>query len=229
MAILPVKPTFVRILLFVLVVDLFAMPSTVSTVALDKGSVNEPAVVNFVNFERRALPIGGGGGGATTDDPTTKAGPPPTTAQPTPTQQPTAQPTTDTPTAAPPPSKADPTTDPRPATSARSVVTLTSTSTIPNSLLNAPTLPPIGAAQQNQNNTNNNNGGGGGGGVSGANAVTAGIVLGSVVVAAAIGIWIFRKWKLSPSRNFKEKIQPVDFAPRSHESDTVFLRQLHEP
>jgi hypothetical protein len=27
--------------------------------------------------------------------------------------------------------------------------------------------------------------------------MTAGIVVGTVVVAAAIGIWIFRKWKLS--------------------------------
>ncbi|RIA85717.1 hypothetical protein C1645_781256, partial [Glomus cerebriforme] len=58
------------------------------------------------------------------------------------------------------------------------------------------------------------------------NVVTAAIVVGTVVVAAAIGIWIFRKWKLSPSRNFKEKIQPVNFTPRSHESDTVFLREL---
>ncbi|KAI1295252.1 Methyltransferase-like protein 7B [Mortierella claussenii] len=57
---------------------------------------------------------------------------------------------------------------------------------------------------------------------------TAGIVVGSVVVAAAIGIWVFRKWKLSPSRDFQTKIRGDDFTdyPRTYESDTVHLRQL---
>lgn len=36
-------------------------------------------------------------------------------------------------------------------------------------------------------------------GTSGGSLATAGIVVGSVVVAAAIGIWVFRKWKLSVS------------------------------
>lgn len=36
----------------------------------------------------------------------------------------------------------------------------------------------------------------------GTNLATAGIVVGSVVVAAAIGIWVFRKWKLSVSLFF---------------------------
>lgn len=62
------------------------------------------------------------------------------------------------------------------------------------------------------------------------NVVTAAIVVGVVVIVSALGIWIFRKWKLSPSRDFKEKIQPVDFSPsRDHNSDTVFLRELNEP
>ncbi|KAG0298339.1 hypothetical protein BGZ97_004056 [Linnemannia gamsii] len=63
---------------------------------------------------------------------------------------------------------------------------------------------------------------------SGANLATAGIVVGSIVVAAAIGIWVFRKWKLSPSRDFQRKIGGDDYQdyPRSYESDTVFLRNL---
>ncbi|KAG0325697.1 hypothetical protein BGZ99_000287 [Dissophora globulifera] len=60
------------------------------------------------------------------------------------------------------------------------------------------------------------------------NLATAGIVVGSVIVAAAIGIWVFRKWKLSPSRDFQSKIRGDDYQdyPRSYESDTVFLRNL---
>ncbi|KAF9543857.1 hypothetical protein EC957_000391 [Mortierella hygrophila] len=62
----------------------------------------------------------------------------------------------------------------------------------------------------------------------GTNLATAGIVVGSVVVAAAIGIWVFRKWKLSPSRDFQRKIGGDDYQdyPRTYESDTVFLRNL---
>ncbi|KAF9574247.1 Eukaryotic translation initiation factor 6 [Mortierella alpina] len=67
-----------------------------------------------------------------------------------------------------------------------------------------------------------------GGGTS--NLATAGIVVGAIVVAAAIGIWIFRKWKLSPSRDFQSKIRgdgdDYQDYPRSYESDTVFLRNL---
>ncbi|CAO3567754.1 unnamed protein product [Mortierella alpina] len=37
--------------------------------------------------------------------------------------------------------------------------------------------------------------------------ITIGVAIGSVVVAAGIGVWIFRKWKLSPSRQFKSKIR----------------------
>ncbi|KAF9964132.1 hypothetical protein BGZ70_006899, partial [Mortierella alpina] len=59
---------------------------------------------------------------------------------------------------------------------------------------------------------------------------TVGIVIGAVVVAAAIGIWIFRKWKLSPSRDFQSKIRgdgdDYQDYPRGYESDTVFLRNL---
>ncbi|KAG0203374.1 hypothetical protein BGX28_004297 [Mortierella sp. GBA30] len=64
----------------------------------------------------------------------------------------------------------------------------------------------------------------------GASLATAGIVVGAIVVAAAIGIWIFRKWKLSPSRDFQSKIRgdgdDYQDYPRSYESDTVFLRNL---
>lgn len=48
------------------------------------------------------------------------------------------------------------------------------------------------------------------------------------MVVAAIGIWVFRKWKLSPSDDFQTKIRGDDYQdyPRSYESDTVFLRNL---
>ncbi|KAF9143594.1 hypothetical protein BGX30_015254 [Mortierella sp. GBA39] len=61
---------------------------------------------------------------------------------------------------------------------------------------------------------------------------TAGIVVGAVVVAAAIGIWVFRKWKLSPSRDFQSKIRGDDYAdtdyPRSYENDTVRLHHMND-
>ncbi|CAG8556589.1 4544_t:CDS:2, partial [Cetraspora pellucida] len=96
---------------------------------------------------------------------------------------------------------------------APNVITITSTS-----LLDSPT------SKSNVNSANSNDSS------SSTSIITAAIVVGTVVVAAAIGIWIFRKWKLTPSRNFKEKIQPVvDFGPRSAESDEMFLRGLHEP
>ncbi|KAG0019201.1 hypothetical protein BGZ81_009880 [Podila clonocystis] len=63
------------------------------------------------------------------------------------------------------------------------------------------------------------------------NLLTAGIVVGSVVVAAAIGIWVFRKWKLSPSRDFQSKIRGDDYTdyPRNYENDTVYLRNMDQP
>ncbi|KAF8944415.1 hypothetical protein BGZ47_004247 [Haplosporangium gracile] len=61
---------------------------------------------------------------------------------------------------------------------------------------------------------------------------TAGIVVGAVVVAAAIGIWVFRKWKLSPSRDFQSKIRGDEYAdtdyPRSYENDTVRLHHMND-
>ncbi|CAG8616268.1 3255_t:CDS:2 [Paraglomus occultum] len=101
------------------------------------------------------------------------------------------------------------------------VVTLTLTTTTDPVSTDDPTA--TGGANPNNSNAKGQEGG------SNTNVVTAAIVVGTVVVAAAFGIWIFRKWKLSPSRGFKEKIQPVDFSPRSHESDTMFLRELNEP
>ncbi|KAL1919608.1 uncharacterized protein VTP21DRAFT_1539 [Calcarisporiella thermophila] len=65
---------------------------------------------------------------------------------------------------------------------------------------------------------------------SGNQLVTAGIALGCVIGAAAIGIWVFRKWKLSPSRNFKEKINTgMQYRERTQETDTAFLRELQQP
>ncbi|KAF9920303.1 Methyltransferase-like protein 7B [Linnemannia zychae] len=59
---------------------------------------------------------------------------------------------------------------------------------------------------------------------------TAGIVVAAVVVAVAIGIWVFRKWKLSPSRDFQSKIRGDEYTdndyPRSYENDTVRLHQM---
>ncbi|GJJ75343.1 hypothetical protein EMPS_07701 [Entomortierella parvispora] len=58
-----------------------------------------------------------------------------------------------------------------------------------------------------------------------------GIIVGSVVVAAAIGIWVFRKWKLSPSRDFQSKIRGDDYTdyPRGYENDSVHLRNMESP
>ncbi|KAG9320293.1 hypothetical protein KVV02_008059 [Mortierella alpina] len=63
---------------------------------------------------------------------------------------------------------------------------------------------------------------------SGNKLATAGIVVASVVVAAAIGIWVFRKWKLSPSRDFQSKIRGDEYSdyPRNYDSDTLHLRNM---
>ncbi|KAF9154879.1 hypothetical protein BG015_011746 [Linnemannia schmuckeri] len=37
-------------------------------------------------------------------------------------------------------------------------------------------------------------------------ALTVGVIIAAIVIASVIGIWIFRKWKLFPSRQFKSKI-----------------------
>ncbi|KAG0280331.1 hypothetical protein BGZ95_010532 [Linnemannia exigua] len=37
-------------------------------------------------------------------------------------------------------------------------------------------------------------------------ALTVGVIVAAIVIATVVGIWIFRKWKLSPSRQFKRKI-----------------------
>ncbi|KAG0327736.1 hypothetical protein BG000_000817 [Podila horticola] len=38
-------------------------------------------------------------------------------------------------------------------------------------------------------------------------SITIGIVIAAILIAAGIGVWVFRKWKLSPSRQFKSKIR----------------------
>ncbi|ORY02015.1 hypothetical protein K493DRAFT_312199 [Basidiobolus meristosporus CBS 931.73] len=69
--------------------------------------------------------------------------------------------------------------------------------------------------------------------------VAAGVSVGVVVVLASVGIFIFRKWKLSPSRRFRSKLEegesyhqlPSRSGSRrdlaSHNQDTVFLKELH--
>jgi len=168
----------------------------------------------------------------TTPAPTTPAPPPPTQPpQPTPTtpNQPTNTPNPGT-------TKDQPPNPPAGSTSTKgtrittvttaepngNVVTLTLTTTT-DGIPTDEAVPTDGASADPGPNKSE-----GGGGSSG-NVITAVAVVGGAVVAAAFGIWIFRKWKLSPSRGFKEKIQPVDFSPRSHESDTMFLRELNEP
>ncbi|KAG0351536.1 hypothetical protein BG005_008960 [Podila minutissima] len=37
--------------------------------------------------------------------------------------------------------------------------------------------------------------------------ITIGVVVAAIVIAGGIGVWVFRKWKLSPSRQFKSKIR----------------------
>ncbi|KAL1922877.1 uncharacterized protein VTP21DRAFT_9253 [Calcarisporiella thermophila] len=67
---------------------------------------------------------------------------------------------------------------------------------------------------------------------SGGQLMTAGIAIACVVVAAGIGIFVFRKWKLSPSRRFKEDRLGDEPTPaytmRSKETDSDFLRHLQE-
>ncbi|KAF9297951.1 hypothetical protein BGZ74_009595 [Mortierella antarctica] len=38
-------------------------------------------------------------------------------------------------------------------------------------------------------------------------SITIGVVIAAILIAAGIGVWVFRKWKLSPSRQFKSKIR----------------------
>ncbi|KAL1921556.1 uncharacterized protein VTP21DRAFT_11272 [Calcarisporiella thermophila] len=67
---------------------------------------------------------------------------------------------------------------------------------------------------------------------SGGQLMTAGIAIGCVVVAAGIGIFIFRKWKLSPSNRFKDKMRGSDAGfgfTRSRKSNADFLRELQDP
>ncbi|KAL1914378.1 uncharacterized protein VTP21DRAFT_8958 [Calcarisporiella thermophila] len=151
--------------------------------------------------------------------PTVQPNKPPASTQPPVSEPPPITSTiTLTPSRTPPPATSRPAT----TTSAKPVVTsgtITSYVTVPPP---SEALPgPTAAAQQVQPKDDG----------SGGQLVTAGIAIGCVVVAAAIGIWIFRKWKLSPSRDFKEKIQGGGnpFRQRTHESDTVFLRELQEP
>ncbi|KAI9297085.1 hypothetical protein K502DRAFT_340431 [Neoconidiobolus thromboides FSU 785] len=58
----------------------------------------------------------------------------------------------------------------------------------------------------------------------------AGIGIGVVIVVVLIGIFILRKWKFSPTTRFRQKLEnSQNFAQRSNESDTMFLRELHAP
>ncbi|KAL1923961.1 uncharacterized protein VTP21DRAFT_6996 [Calcarisporiella thermophila] len=61
--------------------------------------------------------------------------------------------------------------------------------------------------------------------------MTIGIAVGCAVLAAGIGIYIFRKWKLSPSRSFKDKFLPEDsyHFEGTREKDPSYLRNLKEP
>ncbi|KAG0011271.1 hypothetical protein BGZ81_002284 [Podila clonocystis] len=38
-------------------------------------------------------------------------------------------------------------------------------------------------------------------------SITIGVVIAAILIATGIGVWVFRKWKLSPSRQFKSKIR----------------------
>ncbi|KAG0044706.1 hypothetical protein BGZ83_010073, partial [Gryganskiella cystojenkinii] len=94
---------------------------------------------------------------------------------------------------------------------------VSSTGSLPSSSSVSGTIPPLPSTTKESDGPS-----------SGSSLATAGIVVGSIVVAAAIGIWVFRKWKLSPSREFQSKINGDDYTdyPRSYESDAVFLRNL---
>ncbi|KAL1925242.1 uncharacterized protein VTP21DRAFT_125 [Calcarisporiella thermophila] len=90
-------------------------------------------------------------------------------------------------------------------------------SEIPGADLTNPSLPPSAAVKPQSQDDGKGQ------------LMTAGIAIGCVVVAAAIGIWVFRKWKLSPSRSFREKVYGNDspgWSARSKDMDKEFLRQL---
>lgn len=41
------------------------------------------------------------------------------------------------------------------------------------------------------------------------------IVVASVVGLGAVGVFVFRKWKLRPSNRFDRRMKPIDFSPHN--------------
>ncbi|KAK9701906.1 hypothetical protein K7432_011514 [Basidiobolus ranarum] len=117
-----------------------------------------------------------------------------------------------------------------------SVLTMTASSAGKiRTIIATETLEIMAGQPDTQLNTNNVPSYAGSGGNSNSNdskkpLITTAIVLGSIFIAG-IGIWIFRKWKLSPSSNFQDKLATTDYfkPPGHHDRNTVFLRELNEP
>ncbi|KAF9921404.1 hypothetical protein FBU30_008606 [Linnemannia zychae] len=148
--------------------------------------------------------------------PTTEPTTPPTTTDPTtppPTTEPTIPPTTIEPTTPPPtteptvPPTTEPTTEPTSKTKSTSKTKPTTSS---SSSRGGHTKTDSDHATSTSNNVvkpSDTSSSGGETSSSNKAAVTIGVVVGAVVICGGIGVWVFRKWKLSPSRQFKSKIR----------------------
>ncbi|ORX82397.1 hypothetical protein K493DRAFT_342191 [Basidiobolus meristosporus CBS 931.73] len=89
-----------------------------------------------------------------------------------------------------------------------------------------PTNTPIPPTNNDNKDSDSSSGGGN------KTIIAAGASVGAAVVLSAIGIFIFRRWKLRPTAKFENKLQADQhYQPRQHASnrdDTVFLRELNE-
>ncbi|KAF9120178.1 hypothetical protein BGW39_011601 [Mortierella sp. 14UC] len=106
----------------------------------------------------------------------------------------------------PPPVTTEPT--PEPGTTTRNSRT-TTTTTSGSSSRGGHTNPGPGPATSTSDGTAKPSNSASSGSTSSSNktGITIGVVVGAVVIAGGIGVWVFRKWKLSPSRQFKSKIR----------------------
>ncbi|KAK3844632.1 MAG: hypothetical protein J3R72DRAFT_437621 [Linnemannia gamsii] len=133
-----------------------------------------------------------------TTDPTT---PPPVTTDPT-----TPPPVTTDPTTPPPVTTPEPTPEPGTTTTTKKRTTTTTTS---SSSRGEHTNPGPGPATSTSDGSTKPSNTASSGSTSSSNktGITIGVVVGAIVIAGGIGVWVFRKWKLSPSRQFKSKIR----------------------
>ncbi|KAL7748934.1 hypothetical protein RI367_005582 [Sorochytrium milnesiophthora] len=145
--------------------------------------------------------------------------PPPATSSPTAAPSPTAPPST---TAA--PTSASPTPSPTTDANQQQKDLTPPSSTAPPSGRTSHRASINGSVSQDSANTSS----------SGASSTTIALISAAAVVAfvgVVAGVWVFRKWKLKPSRTFKQKLNPD--APfqnrgRTYDSDARFVRDLRD-